>query len=942
MSGKGKQMKNMGIRMNQWKNILGGASMLLLVTACGGGSSDVSGSGPSTQINNPANPNTSSCNNTVVDYGLHAPGASAERGLYSDTKINPLTGLPVVAYTDSGVSGYGSGGSDTIMLSYEVLNGNGDYSWQHEVIAGDNAQAGGAAYLRLGITSTGIPMVYWTAGTTSSSVMMAGRSVALGSSTSPTWTVSAIATATGPGAGTLEVSVSPQNQVAIIYESTSTVTAGRPQFAYCSANCNVPSNYSAMVAGTFIATEAATASTAALQGVGAAWCNAGSGTYYPAVAYYSGANAKFSVCTQASLGNCTTAANWVGTGGVPTVVTAAETAATEDTIKLYLDPTVVGDKPKILARTTAAATLSASELNFACTNTAQTPVTNTYVITGTTGYGTQWATILKDSTGYFHVAVNNALTGVAYINTSSVNGNGTTAFGTANWNLGLPMFETTTLPAVSAAGGGAAIYNGSSPATSGVLYTSYAPVAGEFNLTLGTVSGLSGTSNPVLGLEYPNTAGGIQISNQLLQAGAAGYSAAYRNISASATSAGNPAVAYVDYSAAVFTNTTGVLAPTALLPGPKLKYAYRNGTTHSSDWIVNTIPGPILPQFPSLVFDANNLPWIGYLETQAVSGVYRYILLNNTKADGTGVWNSYVFPFLTKVAIANVTNTGVTDDVALAIYNSGGVSYPVMVVASSSAGAGGFIIKAGQFNPTTAEWTVPNLPVDNTITSGIEKLAIDSDGTNIVVAYYDLASTKLKLASSITGGLTWTVLPAVTSLAASGQGPSVKLLNGIPSLAYFVKSLNEVQYVQCTASNLTNCMSSTNYWASPVTVSNGNLGFISAGVGLTASADQYLSTSINFDSSSNAYVYYPLGASTGLSTAGLAVASGAANQNGSFTQSMLYSAMNATTLVNANAQQTNFALAGQQVSTVRSSSTGVPVAAYIGPGNWLYVTSCGD
>jgi hypothetical protein len=312
--------------------------------------------------------------------------------------------------------------------------------------------------------------------------------------------------------------------------------------------------------------------------------------------------------------------------------------------------------------------------------------------------------------------------------------------------------------------------------------------------------------------------------------------------------------------------------------------------------------------------------------------------MHNTKSDGTGVWSTFVFPFLNKGALAA---SPLSDDVAVAMYNSGGVSYPVMVVSSS---AGVFGIKAAQLNPMTGDWTDSTPATVDTIAAGIEKLAIDSDGTNIALAYYDVSSTKIKMTYTSNGGLSWAI-PVYATNAGIGQGPSIKLSGGIPSIAYWSKSGNNVYYAQCNVSTLAGCVGNGSVpWGNAVQVnpSTGNNLGVS---GMNAASDQFLSTSINFDSSGNAYVYYPIGYGTTLTPtpgAGLAVAVGAANGTGTFTQSLLYTAANSWTAASPLAGAGNYALAGQQVSTVRNSITGVPIAAFNGPGNWLYATSCGD
>ena len=69
-----------------------------------------------------------------------------------------------------------------------------------------------------------------------------------------------------------------------------------------------------------------------------AWCKASSTLYYPSVAYSVTGNVKYGVCRQSSLASCAATANWE---------TQSVVASGNVNNKIYLDPTVADDVPKI-------------------------------------------------------------------------------------------------------------------------------------------------------------------------------------------------------------------------------------------------------------------------------------------------------------------------------------------------------------------------------------------------------------------------------------------------------------------------------------------------------------------------------------------------------------------------------------------------------------------
>lgn len=824
----------------------------------------------------------------MVDYGVKGQTTVVQRGLFSDTKVDPSTGYPAVAYTEASATG----GNLTVNLTY--WNGT---SFVTEVTAGDGVAgvAGTAQMIRLAFLSNGTPMIYWTTNTTVG-LKMVGRNVPLSSSTAGAWTYGVI-DSFAITSSAVEVSVNPLNQVGAFFMHSNAIGTAQGRFVYCLTNCNVPTNYTTMLATTdFVDAVGATAGSQ--PSVGMAWCKVSSTLYYPAVTYVgNGAFTRYAVC-MTSPENC-------GTLGAWTKLNVIAAAATSLGSKLFIDSTVVGDPPKILARTAAGAALTAYQVGQACTATPTSITTGQAVGASAATTGNAWMTVMKDNTGRFHVVANESTTSVSYFNQTAATG-----FATATWN-NAGTIDTATLPAAFSGVGGAAI-----DLTSSTIFASYGMTSAPNNLALGVVSGPLSTSSATntFSTFYPNQNGAIH-SNifSVFQ---------HRNIDTRQTSLGRPAVAYVDYSAGGATVATSA---------GRLKYAYRDSGSASASWIINTIPGTTNPQFPSLAFDSSDRPWIAYWEESTFGGSKRYYLVTNSRSDGAGTWRSYQFPLTSKTTIATAP---AFDETALAMYTTGGITYPVMITANSHATGQG--IRSSRLNPNNGSWTT--MVVVDAIASGIGNLSADYDSNgNIVIAYYDIASTRAKYAQTSDGGSNWTTPVVASTVAATGQGVSIKLSSGVPAIAYYHKAGNNVFYHKCSLSTAALCGNVAG-WTSPVQV---NAVGSSVGVSGLGNPVQSLETALSFTSDGIAEVYYMLGA--GASTqAGVIKAVNTVAAPSTFSTSTLKSADNATTTINGAASVSNGALAGFSLATSRSSYSNTTSTAYVGPGNWLYVTTCGD
>ncbi len=817
-------------------------------------------------------------NTVIIDKGQKTNAAGVGRGLWSDTAIIPTTQYPATAYYD----GSATGGDASIKISW--WNGT---NFSVEDVAGDAfVAAGSATWVRLGFLQTGAnagrPIIVWTTG--GSAVKAAIRSAAL--STAGTWSVGIIdnvATASRNAA----LSIGPGDIVGIAYATNSTA-AGRVRFIYCNGPCSSLAGFTTMTAGTD--TVENTTQAANLVEIGVGWCQHAANTYYPAVVYHgnTAADVRYAVCTNSNYTNCQTSAGWTAQNVVGIVAPVG--------VSMLIDPTVLQDTVKIIYKSAAGNALTSYTSTGGCDGpTAWTLGAKN--ISSSVNSGTAWFKLIKDAGGLFHVIANDALTSVVYYNSNSSNYQATT------WNA-VGTIENVTLPAVNAGAGGADIAT-----SAGMIFSSYGLGAAPFDLDMGIVNDITIPSNnaaAIYTVDLPDLTGNIVMP---LIAGKQ-----ERNVAVAATSTGLPGVAYVDHS-------IGTLA------GGRLKYAFRNGTTHTTNWSIQTLPNAVNPLFPSLAYDNNNLPWISFYD----SSDFRYFLATNTSSDGSGTWIFYQIPIGAKIASAVAP---ATDDTALAMYYSGGVAQPVVIYINGTA-AGGTGVRSVKLNPSTGTWSSVTT-VDALGGSFATRLSADFDTNgNIIIAYYDLTTTTLKFNFSQTGGLIWRPASAQITAATVGQeGVSVKFnpATDVPAVAYYNRANNFVYYSACSTS-LSSCGSSGN-WTQTLAQSATAVGVS----GITATTnEQVLNTALTFSGSGVPFISYMTGIAPSGMNPGLVVT----DSGTGFTPTLPVALATNTTSALTGAAAMNFGQYGLNVGSVRNS-LGQLINVHVGPNNWLYSTSCGD
>lgn len=547
--------------------------------------------------------------------------------------------------------------------------------------------------------------------------------------------------------------------------------------------------------------------------------------------------------------------------------------------KLLLDASIAGDVAKVA--TLGAGGVTIYRMGTTACNLAPAAFSAGSTL-GTATSGSQWMTFLKDSLGKFHLIANEGTTSVRYYNSAT-----TDALG--SWN-GAGVIDTNTLAA--AHGGGAAID------TAGLgIYASYPIAAVPYHLNLARVSDYTVSSTSATFSRFvPDLSGDIQLT---------GAGTQQRNIVIASSSRGVPATVYLDYSVGAAT-------------GAKLKYAIRTGVSSNDPWESVLVPGTASPQYPALAFDDADRPWISYFD----AGTNRFYLISNSRTDGQGTWSvAYEFPAIPGGAPVALPAANAT---AVAMSYTSGVASPVLIVIDTNAGTKG--VKAAKLNPSTQNWSAVTT-LDGLVAGALGAAHLVSDfdksGT-LVIAYQDLNLTRVKYATSA-NGITWST-PYTVSSVGQGSGVGIKLnpLTSKPSVTYYDQTNNAVYYASCSAV-ASACVSSG--WSNALVDG-------AAGVsGLTAASGQLLSTSLNYSPSGTPWLLYPRGQGTGGH-----LMLGTPNSSGIWSSNVHAAGSNGGL---AGSAALNFAVAGWNAAATVNSSGGL-VSVYVGPGNWLYSTSCGD
>ncbi len=857
--------------------------------------------------------------NKIIDYGQQIGAAGTARGVWTDVRYIPsgvatgsgaATGMVFQYSSDVGVA-YVDTGAQALKFS----------SWsagvfKTETVVGDTAA--NISYVRLAFLSNspnvGLPLIFYTNGAVNSGqIMMAVRSSANLNDTAATWTVQAIDTGGGTSNRALEVSMSPIDQVGLAYQASTAPTASNIRFIYCSSNCKNPANYVAQ--GSTATSRIDVGALAAQTHIGLRWCQMTANTYNPAVVYGASALAyQFAICNTGVAGNnlatCQTNSGWT-----KTTATIAVTGASGTVSELYLDPSILNDTPKIIVKDVGGLSMKMFSTSVGCNAVV---AGTTYTVAGTAllagsgvaNYASSSIELLKSpdyvtpANERFYAVANDGTTAIKWSASS------TNSFLGAWWANAATAIQTATLNAAGATNMGADIN-----VTTKQLITSYGLQSGTFNITLGVVNDFTNPADP----------GNVAQSYYQLPVEDYGHiqlnAGQVSNVSVASTSTSRPAISWVDFSSGVA--TTG-----------KLKYALRTGTSSGDQWVMNTVPGvfaAISPQNPSLAFDQNDRPWIGYWDAQG-AGAGRFVLTTNSSPDGSGAWTNYMFPVASGGHGAPAAQPA-ANAVAVAMNYVAGVARPVVIVIDNGTTPA---VKSAYLNPKTGAWSAV-ATIETLSAQGAAFLTADWNATSglVAIAYQNLitGSVRVKYSASTDGGLTWPVnasTPAAVSSVAQGEGATVKLnpSTGLPSIAYYDRANAKLIVAQCTA----NCS------GTGVPTFTGTTGWVASGIGISglsvAGNANLLSAALTFAGNGDAYLAYNSGQ---LDAGSMRMIDSTAGPLASSVATTLVTGINGAL---ANAAATNGGVPWGHRS-VRMPN-GVLATAFNSPGNFLNVVTCGD
>ncbi|MGE0632791.1 MAG: hypothetical protein AB7O96_10300, partial [Pseudobdellovibrionaceae bacterium] len=236
------------------------------------------------------------------------------------------------------------------------------------------------------------------------------------------------------------------------------------------------------------------------------------------------------------------------------------------------------------------------------------------------------------------------------------------------------------------------------------------------------------------------------------------------------------------------------------------------------------------------------------------------------------------------------------------------------------------------------KWSTP-VDIDGALAvGGASFLSADSDlSGKIVVAYQNLGAgaVRVKYAASTDGGATWPTnggTPVSVSAVNQGEGAIVKInpSTGLPSIAYYDRTNNRLYYANCTADCTGSAAPTFNGTGSPILNGIGISGLSAAGnVNL-------LSAALTFSAGGNAYVLYNSGQ---LDTGSVRMVDDVGGSMPSGLPSTVVAGANGAYHTAATGATNGGIPWGQKAVRL---ANGVLATAYITPGNWLGVTTCGD
>lgn len=750
--------------------------------------------------------------------------------------------------------------------------------FQTEVVSGD----GNARDVKLGFFTSGRPIIIWSQNTASGSFLKAAfRNAPVGEAGD--WSAAVLETSSLSALAdskyaAVELAISAQDDLLFSFVSN-TKQGWRARFGSCLAPCKAPHEINLI---------AAIQDKPSLEqrSSGAAWIIPKSGISYPAITYSLEHSTVLSTCTE-SLENC------FNTHGDTQAWRHLEVSpAASVTSNLWMERSKKIE-PLRIAMNSPQEGLQVAELEARCVDDSfqgAPCAIRKKTITSDPKIGNRWVKILRDDNSKFHLTANEGNKGISYFNSSKRDL-------TKAWNT---PTELDSSGFSDQSQGGAVFGEGKK-----TILISYGINAAPYDLRLGVLADPSAPSGTKPSLSsYSARAvdltGGMQLSARNAQR---------KLISTHLSETGAMGVAYIDYSSG------------SARQG-KLKFAYQDP---ASNWQSFSPPVSVSPQQPVLKFDSQNHPWIGYYD----SGDNLFHLATRAPLEAheeTSPWSVFEFPFRP----GPEAPLPASNETALVFESSTGHPLPMLIVIDNST-VRAKTLRAAHLDPQTGNWSWTGAAGKIKILSdrGATHLSADVDLTgNIGVSYYDL-DTHLLMFSSYNSKLDQWRAPRAISAVYQGAGAHLRLHPETlePMISFYDRVSGELLFGHCRAS-LEDCSTEAPW---EITVVDSASGI----EGIPRESESLLEASLDFDTQGSPLIFYPRGQAT---QGALMKARRISPQSGSFELSTVFEGQN-TQL--SGTPLMHFALSGWNVAAAARPFFGFG-AFFVGPGNWLYGTRCGD
>ncbi|MGK5086837.1 hypothetical protein WDW86_04715, partial [Bdellovibrionota bacterium FG-2] len=557
------------------------------------------------------------------------------------------------------------------------------------------------------------------------------------------------------------------------------------------------------------------------------------------------------------------------------------------TSSIFVEPSKKAEPVRIALQNTQSG-LQVLEINPACVFGTPSCILKRQIITSDPRIGNRWLKLLRDDAGKFHLVANEGNIGISYFNSSKKDF-------TKAWNSPTALDSS----GFSNLSQGGVVFGDHKKS----ILISYGVNASPYDLKLGILADPGAPSGTVPSMRsysslIVDTTGGLQLSARNSQR---------KLMSADMSATGDMGVAYVDYSAG------------SSLKG-KLSFAYLqyDSSNNSSNWRHLPLSFAPSPQQPVFRFDSLGRPWVGYFDS-----TQRQFYLATHSVSEAAPWTLFESPFNP----GSAAPLPAANETALVFETSTGEDIPVLIVIDNSTPKA---LRAARLDPQTGNWSWVGTGKINLLgDGGATHLSADVDFLgNIGVSYYDLTSHTLMFSSYNPKFNEWRT-PRAIGAAFQGAGAHLRLHPQTlePMVSFYDRVSGELLFSHCKSS-IEECSTTAPWEVTLVDAASGV-------EGIPFESETLLAASLDFDAQGAPLIFYTRGQAT---QGALMRAHRISPDTGGFELSAVFEGVN-THL--AGTPPIHFALSGWNATSSARPFFGFG-AFFVGPGNWLYGTRCGE